>query len=222
MKERLKKAQKLRNEGLEWRKAANAIDTTVGPMQSAQFHAAADSYEASAQELMENVPACQVVSGEVVPTEAERPDGSGGWAIRNTLANPDAAAIAASLERSELLTETYTDVLALGTDAAQSIDGANSLEKMLAHQMALAHKSTFRLAGMAMEQRDPVETARLINASARMMSAYQSGLLTLHRLRTGGKQTVTVQHVNVTGGQAVVAGQFQTGGRRLNSEGNKD
>ena len=40
-----------------------------------------------------------------------------------------------------------------------------------------------------------------------MMKAYQKGLKTLQRLRSGGNQTITVQHVTVTdGGQAVVTG----------------
>ena len=53
----------------------------------------------------------------------------------------------------------------------------------------------------------PVEMARLSNASARMMQIYQESLLVLQKLRTGGKQTVVVQHVQVSeGGQAVIAG----------------
>jgi hypothetical protein len=45
------------------------------------------------------------------------------------------------------------------------------------------------------------------------MSVYQEGLLTLAKLRTGGKQTVVVQHVYVTdGGQAVVITPPQSGG----------
>jgi hypothetical protein len=117
------------------------------------------------------------VAGEVVPSEAERRDDQGGWAIRNTLASPDAAAIAASLQRTDLLSQTYTDVLALGIDAAQSASGNNSLEAMLCHQLALTHKTAFRLTDTALQQRDTVETARLINAAARMMSVYQQGLL---------------------------------------------
>jgi len=36
--------------------------------------------------------------------------------------------------------------------------------------------------------------------------------LTLSKVRTGGKQTVTVQHVNVSdGGQAVVTGDLNAG-----------
>lgn len=38
------------------------------------------------------------------------------------------------------------------------------------------------------------------------MTSFQDGAVTLHRLRHGGQQIVTVQHVQVShGGQAVVA-----------------
>ena len=60
----------------------------------------------------------------------------------------------------------------------------------------------------------PVERARLTNAAARMFEVYQSGCLTLQKLKTRGKQRVLVQHVNVgAGGQALVAGPVWTGGR---------
>jgi hypothetical protein len=46
-----------------------------------------------------------------------------------------------------------------------------------------------------------------------MMDAFQKGTLALHKLRTGGTQTVTVQHVNVSdGGRAVVTGGINAGG----------
>ncbi len=45
-----------------------------------------------------------------------------------------------------------------------------------------------------------------------MMQVYQEGLLALHKVRSGGKQTVVVQHVHVSdGGQAVVAGELKRG-----------
>ncbi len=46
------------------------------------------------------------------------------------------------------------------------------------------------------------------------MSVFQDGLLTLQRLRTGGNQTVTVQHVNVAAGAQAVIGSVQTGGAK--------
>ena len=52
----------------------------------------------------------------------------------------------------------------------------------------------------------PVEAARLTNAAAPIMDAYQTAFLDLQKVRTGGKQTVVVQHVQVSdGGQAVIA-----------------
>ncbi len=60
----------------------------------------------------------------------------------------------------------------------------------------------------------PVEHARLTNAAARLFDVSQAGCLTLQRMKTGGKQHVVVQHVNVEqGGQVVVAGRLE-GGRR--------
>ena len=58
-----------------------------------------------------------------------------------------------------------------------------------------------------------LSSRRLAGATARMMTAFQQGLVTLQRLRTGGQQVVTVQHVEVRdGGQAIVAGRMKPGG----------
>jgi hypothetical protein len=62
-------------------------------------------------------------------------------------------------------------------------------------------------------ERACVQATRLAGAIARMNGSYQSGVLTLQKLRTGGRQTMVVQHVNVNdGGQALVAGEMQTRG----------
>ena len=45
-----------------------------------------------------------------------------------------------------------------------------------------------------------------MNVSARLMDTFQGGLLTIQKLRTGNNQTVTVQHVSITGGQTVITG----------------
>ena len=101
----------------------------------------------------------------------------------------------------------------------------NSLERMLAGQSATAHymamkflaKSETRMNNTPSwsQQEHLMETCRLATTAARFMSVLQEGLLTLAKLRTGGKQTVVVQHVYVTdGGQAVVAGDLTTGGPR--------
>jgi len=163
-----------------------------------------------------------IAHGEVIPDENR----DHGWLLKDTLATPDAPAVDASIARTELLLSESFDVAALAIDAANSIPNATSLEQALAHQAALCHKAAFEITAKAMtlaqrigssrpahiEQAASVETTRLLNAAARMMSAYQQALLTLQRLRHGGEQRVLVQHVNVgAGGQAVV-GAIRTGG----------
>ena len=66
------------------------------------------------------------------------------------------------------------------------------------------------------EQLASIEAARLANTAARMMAAYQDGMLALDRIRRGGRQTVKVIHQHVAvgpGGQAVVAGSMKTGSK---------
>ena len=116
--------------------------------------------------------------------------------------------------------------VALAVDTAETIQAANSIEKMMAHQLAAAHKLAMTFAGKAQQLIEEegigwtpklalyaTEASRVANASAKMMDAFQKGTLALHKLRTGGKQVVTVQHVNVSdGGQAVVTGGINQGG----------
>jgi hypothetical protein len=146
-------------------------------------------------------------SGEVLAM----PDDSGPpYEIQNTLRNPDQAAIDASVARTELLLGPSADIVALAVDAAASVRAGNSLEKMLAHQLALIHVLTMKTGARALEfekrrrmygegfqQRDSVELGRLTNCVARLASSYQEGLLALHRVKTGASQTVTVRHVTM-------------------------
>jgi hypothetical protein len=134
------------------------------------------------------------------------------WRPRNTLRDPEQVALDASAERKELLLGPAIDVCALALDAADSIGAQDSLEKMLGHQLALAHKLSFEFANRAVDQRDPAVTARYMNVSIRLMGAFQQGLLTIQKLRSGNAQTVTVQHVHVSGGQALITGTVQAGG----------
>ena len=133
---------------------------------------------------------------------------------------PNMLAIDASRQRMELADKA--DALTLGVDAAATIQAENSLEKMLAHQMAAAHTAAMEAQAMALDlmhrykhtghvhQHLSIEAGRMFNASARMMESFQHGMLTIAKVRSGGKQTVVVQHVNVgDGGQAMVAGQVK-------------
>jgi hypothetical protein len=89
--------------------------------------------------------------------------------------------------------------------------------------MALAHRSAF-LIGRQLEAALPksssddaanLRATRLATAMSRVIGAYQQGTAALQRLRSGGQQTVVVQHVQASdGGQAILAGKMETGGGR--------
>jgi hypothetical protein len=140
--------------------------------------------------------------------------------LLNTLDHPDFVAADASDQRMQLVKKA--GALALGVDAADTIQAANSIELMLAHQLAATHAATMRLMGqlstimdyrsnaVAEDDSANVRATRLAGAASRLMTAYQQGVVALDRIRTGGKQTIIVQHVEVSeGGQAVVAGAMK-------------
>ena len=112
-------------------------------------------------------------------------------------------------------------IAALAEDAAESVQARNSVEKMLAHQVAATHAMSMDLLARANELQAEAlrmpfirralnaESVWLISASARLMDTAQRGALTISRLRAVGAQIKFVQQVQVNeGGQAVVAGQI--------------
>jgi len=106
-------------------------------------------------------------NGEAVPPLAER-------FLHDTLTVPSLAAVEASFDRSRLLLEKGTDVAAMALDAANSIQAGNSLEKLLAHQLAAAHKEVMQQLGrVKCDYKSAVEAKRL-NAVSRCMAAYQT------------------------------------------------
>jgi len=104
------------------------------------------------------------------------------------------------------LTEQGADVAAMALDVANTIQAGNSSEKMLAHQLAAMHKVAMEMIGSVVpHSRDAAIQYRRLNAAVRCMTAYQQGLLTLRKLRLGGHQRISVQHIQVSdGGQAIV------------------
>jgi hypothetical protein len=81
--------------------------------------------------------------------------------LRNTVQNADLVNADASRERLELA--HAAGALETGLDAAETIRAANSLEKMLAHQMAAMHGSTMKM------------VAQLNACIGRMHSAWRDG-----------------------------------------------
>jgi hypothetical protein len=151
-------------------------------------------------------------AGEIAEGSGEAMDfgaSEGNWKLVETLKNPDSVSLGASEDRINLLVEA--EVLEAGLDAVKSAQAQNSLEKMLLHQMAATHRATMQQMALANNDRLPtVERARLMNTAARLMQVFQNACLTLQKIRMGGKQTVVVQHVQVSGGgQAVIAGSMK-------------
>ena len=74
---------------------------------------------------------------EAVPPKADK-------FLYNTLTIADFAAVEASFDRTRLLTEHGADVAAMALDAVNTIQAENSLEKMLAHQLARLTRPSWR------------------------------------------------------------------------------
>lgn len=111
----------------------------------------------------------------------------------------------ASLDRLELASKN--GVLSMALDTAEAIGASNAVEQMIAHQMAVAHRMSLDLMAEAGNTHHPIEKCRLINTASKLMDVCQKGLAGVHKVRHGGQQTMTVQHVQVgNGGQAVVNG----------------
>lgn len=167
--------------------------------------------------------------GELVPLPDNTPEGfeRREWK-RSTVEEPmHVLAHQASADAMDLLIDN--DALSLGLEMADSLNAKGRIEKMLAHEMATLHRLGMRFAAKAGDelrrsedvlrpiqyrQLASVEAARMMNASARAMGAFNDAALTLQRLRTGGNQVVKVihQHVEVKdGGQAVVAQTIKAG-----------
>ena len=144
------------------------------------------------------------VNGEVLPRPKEQP-------LYDTMAVPDLAAVEASLERSRLLLDYGIDAVAMALDVSASIEASNSLEKMLAHQLAVVHKNAMEQIGRAHGACMPDMEIKRLNVATRFMSVFQQGLLTLKKLRQGGQQQITVQYVNVSQGSQPVIGSVENG-----------
>lgn len=144
-------------------------------------------------------------NGEAVPFPTET-------FLHEALTIPDLAAVEASLDRSRLLLQCGTDVAAMALDAASSIQASNSLERMLAHQLAASHKLVMEQMGQVRYEENAAAQAKRLNAATRCMAVYQRGLLTLHKIRQNG-QRIEVQYVNVgDGGKAVIGNIERTSG----------
>jgi hypothetical protein len=153
-----------------------------------------------------------------------------GMHLRDTLRNPNMVEAQASLERHKLLLEI--GCVDLGQDLASTIEPRNSIERMLAGQLASVHYMALRFLALSQTEANHaaapgepywrehnVEACRLGNVAARLMASFQDGALTLAKLRSGGRQTVVVQHVQVIAGDVTTGGGPSTAGGLPKKEG---
>ena len=140
--------------------------------------------------------------GEIVPPYAFGMSG-----LELALKEPDLLDAEVTIKRTDLAEKA--GVFEMAIEASESVKAKNSIQRMQAHQLALAHKYAMELMADASKQRDPIFKVKLMNCSARLMETYSKGALALQRLQSGASQVVQVQHVQVNG-QAVIG---NVGGR---------
>ena len=87
---------------------------------------------------------------------------------------------------------------------AMLFDGGLNIQVKLARQLVEAHEAAMTFLDRGRAERNSVEAARLANVAVRLMTVFQQGVVALRNIQAGGERT-TVQQVNVSGGNAVVA-----------------
>lgn len=134
--------------------------------------------------------------GEIVPPYALGLSG-----LEFALKEPNLLDAEVTIKRTDLAEKA--GVFEMAIEVSESVKAKNSVQRMQAHQLVLAHKYAMELMADASKQRDPIFKVKLMNCSARLMETYSKGALALQRLQSGVSQVVQVQHVQVNG-QAVI------------------
>ena len=142
--------------------------------------------------------------GEIVP-----PEGLGLTGLESTLKSPDNLALEATIQRTDLADKA--GVFELAIEAAESAKAKGAVQQMICHQMAAAHKHAMRLLGESERERDSIEKCRMATTASKLMDAFSRAAVALQRLQTGSSQVVTVQHVQINGGQTAIVGNFRGG-----------
>lgn len=90
----------------------------------------------------------------------------------------------------------------------------NAVEGLLCSQMLACHNLAMKFSGRALHPEQTTEGVEMnVNRVTKMMRTFTAQVEALNRLRNAGKQTVVVQHVNVSdGGQAAIVGATMPGG----------
>ncbi|MBO9432571.1 hypothetical protein J7394_00030 [Ruegeria sp. R13_0] len=90
----------------------------------------------------------------------------------------------------------------------------DAIERMLAVQLAATHIATIRQAGWLAGSENQMQLDGRGNGYNKLARTFAAQVETLRKHRNGGKQTVTVQHVNVEDGGQAIVGNVETGGSK--------
>jgi hypothetical protein len=114
------------------------------------------------------------------------------------------------LADNEVRQQAFNGALASVVDSKPK----DSIELMLATQMAAVHNIALEVSRRAMYHEQSVEGVKLnINCANKLMNTFARQVEALAKHRAKGQQKITVQHVNVNdGGQAIVGDVKQGGG----------
>jgi len=149
------------------------------PIRQAFDLAVASASEAESEHLLRPSNPLQMgLGGEVIPTVANNLPG-----LELTLREPNLLNLEASKQRSDLIERA--GVLALGIETANDSVATGSLQKMLCHQLAAAHRRALILLAESEKTQDVQTSCLKAKTAARLINAFGAAALTLQRLQTG-------------------------------------
>ena len=102
--------------------------------------------------------------------------------------------------------------------AVDEIGPRDGLEAMLATQMAATHVAVIRSARWLANAETIPQVQSHYTGYNKLTRTFAAQMETLRKYRNGGKQTVTVQHVNVEDGGQAIVGNVDTRGRGRNEK----
>ena len=129
---------------------------------------------------------------EIIPAMSQGYPG-----LENALTSPDLLNLEATIQRTDLADKA--GVFDLAIEAAESSNAHGSVQKMLCHQMAAAHKHALRLLGEASGELNADHACKKTLTAAQLIDAFSKAAVTLQRLQAGAGQVVTVErHLQVS------------------------
>ena len=166
---------------LDLRRDATRLRALASPdpiRQAFDLAVAKASEQESERLLMPSKPLQTGLGGEIIPRVGDALPG-----LELTLKEPDLLNLEASKQRSELIERA--GVLALGVETAHDSRAAGSLQKMLCHQLAAAHRRALILLAESEKTQDAQASCLKAKTAARLINAFGAAALTLQRLQAG-------------------------------------